>query len=605
MNSNEIRTNYNVQIAVIDSGISPHPKYKGEFVGIHIFFNEEGIITIDNNYVDKLGHGTAINSLIYRIAPDVHLFNIRIYEEEFYADCEELLLAALDYILNYLKCQIVNISSGISSCKNPNKIEKKLKELYEQGVIVVAAYHNVGCMSLPASSKYVIGVDSSSQISNELEYIYIENSLVNVEAKGGLQRLPWINGKYIADAGTSFATAHISGIIAKMIQENPTLNSKNIQEYLKKNAIQIRKNKHSCKPKRNRFKIKKSIIFPYNKEMHSLIRFRDLLPFEITHVYTNKYLLSLADGLGIEDITSIRLDDFDTLILGHISELVKFVGYDQVQKIIEQCICEQKNIYAFDNNMYSYYLKKGGDSKKFFFPSVTKRDIPYETNGKLYNINIPVLGIFGTDANQGKFTLQLELRKRFLEAGYHIGQLGTEPNSLLFGFQYVYPMGFNKGVHIHSYEAIATLNHYIHQIEMLNPDLIIVGCQSGTAPESNYHLDHLNLSQYEFLLGTQPDTVILCISGHQDSNYILKNINLIESATNATVIALVLFPLMRKMETVSNLRRFQQIESSMRKQLCDKFSEEVSLPCYDLSSSEELDYLFEFVIKYYGEEENE
>ena len=76
-------------------------------------------------------------------------------------------------------------------------------------------------------------------------------------------------------------------------------------------------------------------------------------------------------------------------------------------------------------------------------------------------------------------------------------------------------------------------------------------------------------------------------------------------ATNATVIALVLFPLMRKMETVSNLRRFQQIESSVRKQLCDKFSEEVSLPCYDLSSSEELDCLFEFVIKYYGEEENE
>ena len=36
-----------------------------------------------------------------------------------------------------------------------------------------------------------------------------------------------------------------------------------------------------------------------------------------------------------------------------------------------------------------------------------------------------------------------------------------------------------------------------------------------------------------------------------------------------------------------------------------KISEEVSLPCYDLSSSEELDCLFEFVIKYYGEEENE
>lgn len=597
-----------IQIAVIDSGISPHPKYHGEFAGIHIFFDSTGTINIDNDFRDDLGHGTAVNGLIHRIIPEAQLFNIRIYENEFYSECEDLLLAALDYTINYLNCQIVNISSGISSCKNPNKMETRLKELYDRGIIVVAAYHNVGCMSLPASSKYVIGVDSSSKISNELEYIYIENSLINVEAKGGLQRLPWKDGTYIADSGTSFATAHVSGIIAKMIQKDPNLHAKNIHEQLKKNAVQVQKICCSCGPNKPKFKIKHSVIYPYNKEMHSLARFSELLTFKINHIYTNKYLLKLTDSMDnicdIEDVTSIKMEDFDTLILGHISELAKFVGYNQIEKIIDKCILQQKNIYAFDDTMYSYYLRKKGDPEKFFFPSVTKQDVPYETKGKLYNINVPVLGVFGTDANQGKFTLQLELRKRFVEAGYDIEQLGTEPNSLLFGFQHVYPMGFNKGVFIHGYEAIATLNNYMHQMEMANPDVIIVGCQSGTAPEASYHLDHLNLSQYEFLLGTQPDTVILCVSGHQNSDYIMRNVNLIESAINATVIALVLFPKMRKMEAMSNLRRFRRIEDSERLQICTRLSEETSLPCYDLSSSEDLDRLFELVICYYGEEEH-
>lgn len=46
----------------------------------------------------------------------------------------------------------------------------------------------------------------------------------------------------------------------------------------------------------------------------------------------------------------------------------------------------------------------------------------------IYFISISILGIFGIDIDQGNFTIQLKLRKRFLEAGHNVGQLGTEPN---------------------------------------------------------------------------------------------------------------------------------------------------------------------------------
>lgn len=52
----------------------------------------------------------------------------------------------------------------------------------------------------------------------------------------------------------------------------------------------------------------------------------------------------------------------------------------------------------------------------------------------LYRISTPVLAVCGTSSKQGKFTLQLELRKRFCEMGYKVGQIGTEPNSLLLGW---------------------------------------------------------------------------------------------------------------------------------------------------------------------------
>lgn len=33
--------------------------------------------------------------------------------------------------------------------------------------------------------------------------------------------------------------------------------------------------------------------------------------------------------------------------------------------------------------------------------------------------------------------------KKFIELGYSVGQLGTEPTSLLFGFDSIFPCGYN------------------------------------------------------------------------------------------------------------------------------------------------------------------
>ena len=76
------------------------------------------------------------------------------------------------------------------------------------------------------------------------------------------------------------------------------------------------------------FPISQAALFPFGKEMHSLLRFHDLLSFQIVDVYdvkhtatvgaTVRHLMKEQDipDLVIKNIETIKWDNFDTLILG-------------------------------------------------------------------------------------------------------------------------------------------------------------------------------------------------------------------------------------------------------------------------------------------------
>ena len=78
---------------------------------------------------------------------------------------------------------------------------------------------------------------------------------------------------------------------------------------------------------------------------------------------------------------------------------------------------------------------------------------------------------------------------------------------------------------------------------MRDKDIIIVGSQSGTVPYDTGNIVQYTIPQYHFLLGTQPDAVILCINPYDDFDYIKKTIKFIEACTDCKVIALVVFPM--------------------------------------------------------------
>lgn len=184
------------------------------------------------------------------------------------------------------------------------------------------------------------------------------------------------------------------------------------------------------------------------------------------------------------------------------------------------------------------------NNEHIFSPIIYKSFIPpcFE-DGMLYGLHSPVIGVYGTSPKQGKFLLQLELRREFIKRGYSVGQVGTEPEALLFDFDSIYPMGYNSSVSISGYDAIFYINRMMYEVESNRDiDLIITGSQSGTVPASFGRLRNMTLPQIEFLFGTCPDVVVLSINLFDEVEYISRNIKLIEGAVDTKFVALVVFP---------------------------------------------------------------
>jgi uncharacterized NAD-dependent epimerase/dehydratase family protein len=218
----------------------------------------------------------------------------------------------------------------------------------------------------------------------------------------------------------------------------------------------------------------------------------------------------------------------------------------------------------------------------------------------MYTIKAPVLGIFGTSKQQGKFTLQLQLRKRFIRDGYSIGQLGSEPESLLFGMDYVYPFGYRTTVDIDNLKSIEYLNYCMDQMDQNGHDLLIAGSQSGTIPILYNHIDNYPLDRISFLLGTNPDAVILCVNYHDKIADIKRTILGIEALARCKVIAVSLFPLGYKndWDIVRGVKSY--IEDATLNEFKGKITDVLSIPCFILNEEKGTESLYQTTIDFFS-----
>lgn len=199
-----------IRIAVIDSGVhAAHPHVGGVAGGIAI----RGDGTTDADYVDRLGHGTAVTAAIKEKVPAAELYAVRIFEERLAGDLA-VLLRAIDWAAD-AGMDLVNLSLGTANVTHEVALRDSVRRAVERGMLVVAARDDDGVSWLPGSLPGVIPVQLDWDCPRE-EYRTLRIDGVEVYRASGYPRpIPGIPRERNL-SGISFAVANVTGLLARL-----------------------------------------------------------------------------------------------------------------------------------------------------------------------------------------------------------------------------------------------------------------------------------------------------------------------------------------------------------------------------------------------------
>jgi hypothetical protein len=175
-----------LRIAVIDSGVnSSHP---------HISRIDGG--WPENDFLDRLGHGTAVMAAIQEKAPEAEYYAVRVFERELRTNMD-VLIAAMEWCIAQ-KMDVINLSLGTS--KHAEKFEPFLR----RAVFVSAAG------MVPGNLPGVIGVAPDAALDRgqyrcEGEIFYASGYPRPIEGVPPERNL----------SGISFAVANMTGFVAR------------------------------------------------------------------------------------------------------------------------------------------------------------------------------------------------------------------------------------------------------------------------------------------------------------------------------------------------------------------------------------------------------
>jgi len=143
-----------VRVAVIDSGINPgHPHVGGLAGGTRITSSDFDQST---DYLDYLGHGTAVAGAIREKAPEAELFAVKVFDRALTTNIE-VIVKAIEWCADN-QMSVINLSLGTVNSDHRAVIEGAVAHATGNGGVLVAAREMLGVPSLPGCLPSVIGV---------------------------------------------------------------------------------------------------------------------------------------------------------------------------------------------------------------------------------------------------------------------------------------------------------------------------------------------------------------------------------------------------------------------------------------------------------------
>lgn len=208
-----------VSVAVVDSGVNPdHPHIAAVSGGVRITLSGD----VADDYVDRLGHGTAVFAAIQEKAPAADIHAVRVFGDRLRTSARAL-VAAIDWAAERKK-RVVNLSLGTLREEHAGALAGAVGRLAGAGGVVVAAADIDGQRWWPGSLPSAVGVVMDAAVARD-----------RVEMRGGMSGEDGGERDWVVAAspyprpipgvpveanlnGISFAVANVTGVLARRVE---------------------------------------------------------------------------------------------------------------------------------------------------------------------------------------------------------------------------------------------------------------------------------------------------------------------------------------------------------------------------------------------------
>jgi subtilisin family serine protease len=201
-------TGRGVRIAVVDSGVhAAHPHVGSVAGGVGI--DDDGREYDD--YVDRLGHGTAVAAAIREKAPDAEIYAVKVFDRSLSTRISAL-VAAIDWsAANGM--HLVNLSLGTARMEHERVLTEAILRAAARGAVVVSAAEDDGVRWLPGSLPGVVSVRLDASCPRHEYRVAGVGSGAIFCASGFPREIPGVPPERNLN-GISFAVANMSGFAA-------------------------------------------------------------------------------------------------------------------------------------------------------------------------------------------------------------------------------------------------------------------------------------------------------------------------------------------------------------------------------------------------------
>jgi hypothetical protein len=196
-----------LRIAVIDSGVhAAHPHVNGVSGGVSIL--PDG--TEQADYVDRLGHGTAVTAVIREKAPDAEIFTVKVFHQALATNIQSL-VNAIEWS-SRCGMHLVNLSLGTENPEHAEKLRVAVK-----GIVLIAAHEHAGVRWLPGTLPGTLPVALDWHCPrDEYRISTLPDGRNLFHASGFPRPIPGVSREKNL-TGISFAVANVTGLIARKL----------------------------------------------------------------------------------------------------------------------------------------------------------------------------------------------------------------------------------------------------------------------------------------------------------------------------------------------------------------------------------------------------